>query len=154
MAALLRMTLVLSVFVGFMVASTGAFFFPQLRLVVAPVLCQDGELVQELPISNKHLNLYCRNEQTELDREIDFWPYLPVATAFYSALVFLPIGILLALAARRAGQSTLVQARQTASSDLPRRTAERLAELERLRQSDLISAEEYQQKRRAILDEL
>ncbi|HMP42276.1 MAG TPA: hypothetical protein PKA05_18005, partial [Roseiflexaceae bacterium] len=143
MPASLRIAIILSLFIGFMTASTVAFFYPPLRMVVGPVLCADGTLEQDLPISNRRLNLYCRNPVAGIDREIDMTGYMLVATPFYALLALLPIGMLTYRSARMLARLPPVST--TALQPTPRgRTAERLRELEALRTSGVISAEEDQ----------
>ena len=76
----------LSLFLGFMITTTCAFFMPTLRMVTGPVLCSGGELVQELPISNKRLNLYCQRDGKK--EVVGLFSYLSVGMLIYSVAVF------------------------------------------------------------------
>lgn len=72
-----------------MLATTGGFFIPRLRMVAAPLLC-DGQLEQRLPISNRRLNLYCDPAEGE-PYAVPFMPYLLVTTLVFAALAFVPL---------------------------------------------------------------
>ena len=88
-----KIYLMFSIFAGFMVATTVASFFPSLRMVVKPALCREGELIQQLPISNKRLNLFCRDNATGEERRVSFFPYLIICTAVYSLILALPVSL-------------------------------------------------------------
>ena len=98
----LFLALGISLFVGYMVATTGAFFVPALRFAGAPLLC-DGELVQRLPISNKRLNLYCRAPESGQERAIAFGPYLVITSLIYGLVAFLALLLVVAVGRGRAG---------------------------------------------------
>jgi hypothetical protein len=87
---ILLTTLMFSIFFGFMISSTGGFFFPSLRFATQGLLC-DGEMEQRLPIGNRRLNLYCHPADGGEPYAVAFVPYVVSTTLFYGALAFVPI---------------------------------------------------------------
>jgi hypothetical protein len=146
-----------SLFIGFMLAVTVAAFIPDMRRVVGPILCADGELEQRLPISNRSLNLFCVRE-SGVEEEIELPIYALVATMIYAAIVEPLIFLAVVLSARNisARIAKLPPAPpydpEAQESGAPRSAADRLAELDDLRRRGLVTDEEYRRKRATIID--
>ena len=82
-------TLMISIFLGFMLATTGGFL--SLACAWSPRhCCAMAQLEERLPISNRRLNLYCDPAERE-PYAVPFMPYLLVTTLVFPALAFVPL---------------------------------------------------------------
>jgi hypothetical protein len=148
----------ISLFIGFVIISVavGA-IFPSMHKLTAPVLCSNGEVeVEVITYSYKpgqigtDNHLYCNDEEGR--REIT-WAAIGVSGLFYSAIIFVLLLIwgrsLATLPANFGERATDLKRGKKGGSAM-----ERLAELKKMRDANLISQAEFERKKAKIMDEL
>jgi hypothetical protein len=149
--------------------------FPAANLITSPFVCPGGQLqlttqdYQPSPVETvTTLTWYCLNSATGSRREVGIFQMAPIAGTIYGLLLFAVVFAWMWFMARRRGQADspigfqeLVSRRSQSSpkmGDLLQRQSEsmerRLAELKTLRDSGLITEQDYAQKKAAILHDL
>ena len=101
--------LLVSLWLGLMIAVTVSFFVPSLVQVPAPLLC-DGEF--QARFNNRGGQFLCTSKSAETVIEISYARYAITATLIWTAICFVPVNILGALSAR--GQRRMEVAKQAA----------------------------------------
>src|SRR5688572_7393142 len=152
----------ISLFIGFIIISVavGA-IFPSMHKLTAPLICKGEVQVESITYSYKpgqigtDNHIYCIDEQGD-QKEITF-PAIGVTGLFYSAILFV---IFLFLG--RKGVA-LPETFGTRATDIkPKKggkkkegsAMERLAELKKMRDANLITQAEFERKKAKIMEEL
>jgi len=148
----------ISLFIGFVIiaVAVGA-VFPSMHKLTAPLICKGEVEVEVITYSYKpgqigtDNHIYCIDEEGQ--REITF-PAIGVTGLFYSAIIF--VGLLIwgrKIATLPANFGELAP-RKSRGSKKEGSAMERLAELKKMRDADLISQAEYERKKAKIMDDL
>ncbi|MFT3890289.1 MAG: SHOCT domain-containing protein [Anaerolineales bacterium] len=154
-----------SLFLGYVVFSVGVgAIFPSLHKLSAPIICSGDVQLESVQYSYKpgqvgwERHIYCVNGSTR--KEITF-PAIGVTGLFASLLMFIILAIwmrkTLTVPANFGELATDLQREKRSASSITGKTGsamERLSELKKMRDENLISDVEYQQKRTRIMDEL
>ncbi len=147
----------ISLFVGFVIiaVAVGA-VFPSMHKLTAPLICKGEVEVEVITYSYKpgqvgtDNHIYCIDEEGQ--REIT-WSAIGLSGLFYSAIIFVPLAIWVSrmepVPANHGARATDLKKKKKGGSSM-----ERLAELKKMRDADLISQAEYEKKKARIMDDL
>ncbi|MEW6031039.1 MAG: SHOCT domain-containing protein [Chloroflexota bacterium] len=157
-----------SLFVGFVIIAVGlGAIFPSMHRLSAPLICRGEVKVESIRYSYKpgqvgwEHHIYCVNEQTGEEREITF-PAIGMTGLIASAILF----VFFAFRMRKSlvlpenfGELATDLKPQTANKSSGRKKKggsplERMAELKKMRDANLISEAEYERKKAEIMDEV
>jgi hypothetical protein len=151
----------ISLFIGFIIISVavGA-IFPSMHKLTAPLICQGEVKVESIRYSYKpgqvgwDNHIYCIDEQGS-QKEITF-PAIGVTGLFYSAILFVILLIVggkgVALPASFGALATDVKRGKGGKKEGS--AMERLAELKKMRDANLITEAEFEKKKAKIVEEL
>lgn len=151
----------ISLFIGFIIISVavGA-IFPSMHKLTAPLICEGEVKVESIRYSYKpgqvgwDNHIYCIDEQGS-QKEITF-PAIGVTGLFYSAILFVILLILgrkgVALPATFGTLATDVKRGKGGKKEGS--AMERLAELKKMRDANLITQVEFETKKAKIMEEL
>jgi len=159
------------IFMGITVGSIGlGAVFPSLNLIAKPFVCPRGEMslttqdYTPTPVETvTTLTWYCVDSQTGEQVELGIFPMVLYAGIIYGLLLFAAVFIGMTIQAKRRASASPPEDDFSRGSfkndddDSTNRTSRierRLVELEKLRNQNLISDEEYKKKRIEILEEL
>jgi hypothetical protein len=147
----------ISLFIGFVIISVavGA-VFPSMHKLTAPLICKGEVEVEVITYSYKpgqigtDNHIYCIDGQGQ--REIT-WAAIGVTGLFYSAIIFVPLLIwarrIATLPANFGERARDLKSRKKGGSAM-----ERLAELKKMRDANLISQAEFETKKAKIMEDL
>lgn len=165
-------TFIWCIFMGVTVGSIGlGAAFPSLNLIAKPFVCPTGDMqlstqsYQPTPVENvTTISWYCVDSKTGTQTELGVFPMSLYAGALYGLLLFVVVfAFMLISAGRRTSTSDDFTRAGSAGISMPYidKTAERttrlekrLVELKKLRDSNLISDDEFKKKRTEILEDL
>ncbi len=150
-------------FIGAIVISTGlGSFFPSINLVSKPLVCPHGELESQRHVYRPYpgttiinVTWSCMDESSGAKRELGDTLVVLVSGAFYGvllfvlALIFWP-SLTKGVPAEAQAGAVVTPGKLQSSGD----SLERMQELKELRTGNLISEEEYEEKRKEILKSL
>ncbi|MCI0394944.1 MAG: SHOCT domain-containing protein [Chloroflexi bacterium] len=155
-----------SLFVGFILVAVagGAIYPPLISLAAAPVLCRGEFSVESTQYTTEEggvgidREFFCQNEPGGPKTEVTL-PAIGIAGLIYSTPIFIVLLIAIALGWVRAGRVVATPAAAGAPSPAPAVAtaddpADRLRQLNELRQGGVISQEEYEAKKAEILAKL
>jgi hypothetical protein len=148
----------ISLFLGFIIISVavGA-IFPSTHKLTAPLICKGEVEVEVITYSYKpgqigtDNHIYCIDEEGK--REIT-WAAIGVSGLFYSAIIFAGLLIWGRKAITLPANFGELAPKKSRGSKKEGSAMERLAELKRMRDADLISQAEFERKKAKIMDEL
>lgn len=155
-----------SIFMGVTAISIGfGALFPSMNRIAKPFVCPRGEMEYESQVYRPYpgktvttLTWYCADRETGARTELGIFPMSLYAGAIYGFLLFVVIVVAMWMFAGRLPAST--GQRRASRLDFNQNVgttgdaASRLRELNRLRDTGLITEEEYQKKRAEIILEL
>ncbi|MCC6298290.1 MAG: SHOCT domain-containing protein [Anaerolineales bacterium] len=152
-----------SLFMGITVGSIGiGAVVPSMNLIAKPFVCPHGQM--ELETQDYHpspvetvttLTWYCVDTSTGERTELGLFPMSLYAGTIYGLILFAIIYVSMKFAGKRFIPSEQAPSQKfQRQAELPGDTVKRMKELRDLRDANLISESEYEQKRTEILKKL
>jgi hypothetical protein len=153
------------IFMGITAISIGlGALFPSMNRIAKPFVCPRGRMELETQTYRPYpgttittLTWYCADQETGERTELGVFPMNLYSGVIYGILLFVVIVVILQIWMNRSGTQSQpgVSTSQHEDKDVVSGAAvARMNELERLRDADLISEAEYQEKRSEIIRDL